>query len=258
MVDVLGHLPHNGVLVGLHGGLRLAGQRAGGGVALPAAPASAGALDAVLDNDVVTHFTGGEVEAAQNLAAQDNAAADAGAQSNDDRIVVPLCTARNVLAVGGGVGVVLDIDLAAEQVLEVRAEVPVVIAEVRVEAYEAGGKVHAAGRADADIFDVGKIDLIILGHGAAQVGQCLFQILRRARQTGGPGQLADDLIIFVDNTGGHCGAAQVDTNRVFAHNKIPPTSSAQGLPCSCNSCTRFSRVAFTISSCGNCISSSMA
>ena len=79
VVDVLGHLPHNGVLVGLHGGLRLAGQRAGGGVALPAAPASAGALDAVLDNDVVTHFTGGEVEAAQNLAAQDNAAADAGA-----------------------------------------------------------------------------------------------------------------------------------------------------------------------------------
>ena len=79
VVDVLGHLPHNGVLVGLHGGLRLAGQCAGGGVALPAAPASAGALDAVLDNDVVTHFTGGEVEAAQNLAAQDNAAADAGA-----------------------------------------------------------------------------------------------------------------------------------------------------------------------------------
>ena len=199
----------------------------------------------------------GKILAPRILAAQDDTAADAGAQRDDDGILVALGTACDVLAVGGSVGVVLDIDLAAKQGLEVRAEVPVVIAEVRVEADEAGGKVHAAGRADADIFDVGKIDLIILGHGAAQVGQCLFQILRRARQPGGPGQLADDLIIFVDNTGGHCGAAQVDTNRVLAHTSIPPTSSAQALPCNFNSAVRFAVVAFMISSSGKFISSSM-
>ena len=45
---------------------------------------------------------------------------------------------------------------------------------------------------------------------------------------------------------------------VLAHNKIPPTFSAQGFLCNFNSRTKFSRVAFTMSSCGKSISSSMA
>ena len=113
MVDVLRHLPHDGVLVFLHGLLGLAGQGAGGGIALPAALAAAGTLDAVLDDDIVAHLTGGKIEAAQDLAVQDNTAADAGAERDDDGITIALGAACNVLAERGGVGVVFHIDLAA-------------------------------------------------------------------------------------------------------------------------------------------------
>ena len=80
----------------------------------------------------MAHLTGGKVEAAQDLAAQDDAAADAGAQRNNDGILVALGAACDVLAVGGSVGVVLDIDLAAQHGFQVGAEVPVIVAEVSV------------------------------------------------------------------------------------------------------------------------------
>ena len=258
MVDILGHLPHDGVFVGLHGGLCLAGQCAGRGIALPAALAAAGALDAVLNDDVVAHFASRKVEAAQDFTAQDDAAADAGAQGDDDCVVITLGAARNVLAVSGGVGIVFHIDLTAQHLFHVGAKVPVIVAEVRVEADKAGLEVHAAGGSDAHIVDIGKVNFVFLGNGAAQVCQCLFQILRRAGQARSPCGLGDDFVVLVDQAGGHGGAAQIDTNGVLAHNKIPPTFSAQIFLCNFNSRTRFSRVAFTMSSCGKSISSSMA
>ena len=257
MIEVGGHLPHDGLFMGLHGDLGLAGQGAGRGVTLPAAFAAAGALDAVLHDDVMAHLTRSKVEAAQDLAAQDDAAADAGAQRDDDGILVALGAACDVLAVGGSVGVVLDIDLAAQHGFQVGAEVPVIVAEVSVEAHKASGEIDAAGGTDTHVFYVGEIDLILFGNGAAQVSQGLFQFLGRARQPGGPGGFADDLIVFVHQTGGHGGAAQVDTNCVLAHTSIPPTSSAQALPCNFNSAVRFAVVAFMISSSGKFISSSM-
>ena len=56
----------------------------------------------------------------------------AGAQrGDDDGILVALGTACDVLAVGGSVGVVLDIDLAAQHGFQVGAEVPVIVTEVQ-------------------------------------------------------------------------------------------------------------------------------
>src|SRR5699024_7778258 len=126
------HLPHQRIGVLLHGSLGVLSQRAGGSVLLPAAVAAAVALAPALDDDGVAHLPGGKVEAAQDLAAQDDAAADAGAQRDDDGVLVPLGAAGDIFAVGGGVGVVFDIDLAAQQCFHIGAEVPVIIAEIGV------------------------------------------------------------------------------------------------------------------------------
>ena len=245
-------------MVLLHGGFGFAGQCAGGGVALPAAAATAGTLDAVLDDDGMPHLTGGEVEAAQNFAVQNDAAADAGTQRDDNGILVALGTAGNVLAVGGGVGVVFDIDLAAQQLFHIGTEVPVVIAEVGVKADKAGVEIDAARRADAHIGYVGERDFILACDSAAQVCQCLFQVGSGARQAGRPGDFAHDIVVFVHKTGGHGGAAQINTDGVLAHNTIPPISSAQARPCVFSSLMRFCAVALTTSACGNCTSSSRA
>ena len=77
---------------------------------LPAASSAAGALLAVNDYYHVTHFARSVVDAVDDLAADDNTAADARAESDGNKVAHALADARNCLAESGAVSVIVDIN----------------------------------------------------------------------------------------------------------------------------------------------------
>ena len=70
----------------------------------------------------MAHLASSKVESAQNLAAQDNAAANAGTQRDNNGILEALCAACDVFAKCCCVGIVFHIDLAAKQSFQVRPQ----------------------------------------------------------------------------------------------------------------------------------------
>ena len=96
--------------------------------------------------------------------------------------LIPFGAARDKFAESRRIGVVLHIHLAAEELLHVRPQVPVVVPEVGVIPYKPGGEVHAARRTDAHIADLRKSDVILFCHRMAKVRQRFFQIHGRPRQ----------------------------------------------------------------------------
>ena len=73
--------PHHALGVPGHRFAGILRKSAGGSIAFPAAVTAAVALASTLYNHGMAHLASGKVEAAQNLAAQDNAAANAGTQA---------------------------------------------------------------------------------------------------------------------------------------------------------------------------------
>ncbi len=88
----------------------LLAQRRAGGVALPAAPSTAGAGDAAVGHDHVADLAGEAVGAAHEPAVDDEPAPDAGAEGDEDRRVGPGGGAGLVLGPGGAGGVVVGPD----------------------------------------------------------------------------------------------------------------------------------------------------
>ena len=132
----------------------------------------------------MAHFTGRKVEPAQDFTRKDDAAADAGAQGHNHGVLIAFGAAGQVFAEGRGVRIVFHIHAAPQQAGQIRAQVPVIIAEIRVVAHKTGCEIHAARRADADILNLGKSKAGLFDHGAAEFRQSLFQVLGRAGQTG--------------------------------------------------------------------------
>ena len=92
--------------------------------------------------------------AAVELAVEDDAAADAGADGDQQQVVDVVAGAELELAPRGGVGVVLDHDRQVDARLEVGLEVDVAPGEVGREQHDGAGLVDVAGRADADRLDL--------------------------------------------------------------------------------------------------------
>ena len=96
-------------------------QCAPGAVGLEAAEVAAPALDAVGDHRDVADLAAHAEPTAHQLAVDDHAAADAGADREHQQVLDVLAGAERELAPGGGVGVVLHDDRQVELLLEVIA-----------------------------------------------------------------------------------------------------------------------------------------
>ena len=110
--------PHGGVRVLIHGGGGLADEGVGGGVPLPAAPAAAGTLVAVVDDDDVPALAGAAVDTGVDPAAQDDAGADAGAQGDQNQALnIPVLIVV-VFPQGCAVRVVAQVDRQVPVLME--------------------------------------------------------------------------------------------------------------------------------------------
>ena len=112
---------------------------------------AAGAGAAVHNDDRVADLAAGEVAAGIDLVVDDDAAAEAGAQRDGDRVVGACERAGLVLAVSRSVGVVLkDDELAVRAVGDHLAQLEVLEVQVVGELDDAGRAVDGAGASDAD------------------------------------------------------------------------------------------------------------
>ena len=176
-------------------------QTGGRGVYLEAALSAAGALRAVYGNDSVTNFSAAEVGAAVDLAVNDDAGADTGAQCDADRILCTLGCACHILAVCCGVGIVLNESGLAQFGFQILHHGGVVEAQIVGVFDDAGSTVGNAGGAHAD-----PLDLI---HGQTSLFGCLTghlchicgDLLLRTGQVGLHACLCQDLIALVYHAG---------------------------------------------------------
>ena len=149
------------------------------------------------------------VDAGQELPAEDDAAADAGAEGDGHEVRDSAATAGDLLTEGRTVGVVFDVGGFVQPLFDEVAQRGIVEPEVRGELHDALF-VDGTGGADADGCDV------VEGHaGFAQreetglphgVGD-LFGGTGRVRFHAGR---SDHLILFVDDADGDVGTAEVD------------------------------------------------
>ena len=118
----------------------------------PAAAAHAGVFAGV--DDDVARLAAVAVCALHHQVADDDAAADARAEGQQDHALEVAARADPVLAVGGGVGVVLERDRQAAMMAHPVADGEVVPAgEVDDGGEHSLGDIHSAGRAEADAGD---------------------------------------------------------------------------------------------------------
>ncbi|GAA2930482.1 hypothetical protein GCM10020221_27800 [Streptomyces thioluteus] len=143
--------------------------------------------------------------AAAQLVADDDAAAQAGAQGDADDVVVALAGAEAVLAPGGGVGVVLDDDGEADALLDLVLERLVPPVDVGGEEDRGPLVVHVAGRADAD-----GLDVVVGADGPHRVGDGVDDSFGRVR--GRHLACREDRTLFVDHAGRDLRAADVDAD----------------------------------------------
>ena len=151
--------------------------------------------------DLGAHAEGAAVE----RAVEDDAAADAGADGDQQEVVDVVAGAELELAPGRGVRVVLDDDGQAERRLEVGLQVEVAPGQVGGEQHDGAGLVDVAGRAHADRLDRG---------GGSRSSVTSFSIAASmACDVGGrrlDPELLEDGAVLVDDAAGDLGAADVD------------------------------------------------
>ena len=145
--------------------------------------------------------------------ADDDAAADAGAEREQDHAVGALARSGPVLPVGGGVGVVLKGGREAEVVADVLPHGDVLPRlEVRRVEDDAGGDVHRAGRRDADGGDLVEAQFGRFDGGADRLAHALkaelLAAVRLGRQTDG----AEGAAGVVHDARFHARAAHVQTD----------------------------------------------
>ncbi len=176
-----------------------------GGVLLPAPLAAAAAEQPVGDDADVAELGGDAEPAAAQLVADDDAAAEAGAERDADDVVVALARAEAVLAPGGGVGVVLDDDGQADALLDLVLERLVAPVDVGREEDRGALVVDVSGGADAD-----GLDLVALAGPFDRGGDGVHDGLggRRCRHREG----VEDRALLVHDSGRDLRAADVDAD----------------------------------------------
>ena len=159
-----------------------------------------------------------------DLAVDDDAAADTRAQRDHDSAAAALGGAHPDLAQGGDVGVVADKDLqAVQQAGQLDGNVPLApAAEVGTDDGHDAGVQHRAGHTDAHALDLLCSDLL-LGHLAVNgVGQIFEDVLTGVGGVGGHLPLFQQCAGRGEQTDLCGGAAQVNAKCVFFHDSFTP------------------------------------
>ena len=128
-------------------GRRLTGltnQGRSGGICLPTAPAAAGTGLAVHDQQGVAQLGPGSPHPVIDLAADDDAAANAGAQGNEHHVVVAHRRTRHLFGQSSTVGVVAETAGNAKALLQHPAHRDVVPSQVIRSLHHAVGRVAGA------------------------------------------------------------------------------------------------------------------
>ena len=181
------------------------------GIRLQAAVAAAAAALAALPDDHVAHLARDAVAAGVQLAADDDAAADARAQRDHHHVLCALRRARSDLAERRAVGVVIQLHRAAKVRPERIRKADVVHAQIGAEFERAGRFVKRAGHADADARD-------LLRRSALRRAQAERQLLHGRAQPGrvarrrGCALLVQQRAVRRAERGFDCRAAQIDTD----------------------------------------------
>ena len=185
--------------------------------------AAAGGRLVRVDGDVAD-LAAGTVCAVDDLAVDDDAAADAGAQRDHDCAAAALGGTHPDLTQSSHVGVVAHQHLhAVQQAGQLGRDVPLApAAKVGADDGDDAAVQHGAGDADADALHLLGGDLL-LGHlGVDGVGQILEDVLT------GVGGVGGDFPLFQQSARGGeqsdlgRGAAEVDAECVFFHNSFTP------------------------------------
>ena len=196
-----------------HGGHGLTDEGVGGGVALPAPLAAAGARLAVVDDDDMPALAAAAVDAGEDLPVQNDACADTGAQGDEDQALHVLVLKVVVLPQSGAVGVVAQVD----------RDIPVLVEHLR-HGHEADGDVHGLddhalfvvhrpGEAHAHAGDLLPGHAVLLQKVQGHLHQGLPHLLHghesQGRLLGG-----HDLVALVHQPRLQVGPADVDSNVV--------------------------------------------
>ena len=156
----------------------------------------------------------------------DDAGADAGAEREEDKAAGIAGRPGPVLAVGGGVGVVLERRRQPERLADVIADRHVLPRlQVRRIEDEPGRDVHRAGGGDADGVDVLHLPSASRDGLADRFAHPFEAELLPAMRLGGKADGAERIAVIVDDAGLHGGSADVEPdeqrNALLAHLASP-------------------------------------
>ena len=212
--DVLqagGQLPELAFGVGSHCLAGAADQRGCAGVGFQVAAPATGAQRRVLcvTDDHMPQLRRSAGIAGQQLAFDHNAAADTGAQGQDDRTVRAFGAAGQRFAVGRSVRIVGQADRQAELCLQVGPHRKVGPRQIVGIQHGTGCIFHRAGAANADTGD-----RVVAGHLTAERGNVIADSLCRAGQVGGAAALTQDVAGGIHQRNLDVGTAKIDSECV--------------------------------------------
>ncbi len=189
------------------------------GIDLKAAASAAGTLRAVHIQHGMTQLCAREIRAGIDLAVDDDTAADARSQRDADCVRSALCCARNVLAVSSRICVILHKCRSAGRLGNPLDHRDIVEIEVIGILNDAGHGIRDARRTNAD-----PLDLLRCQSALADRIQCAGchicrNLLCGTRTVGLAGDLPENVVILVNQSGDDVRAAEINTNIIF-HNVL--------------------------------------
>ena len=152
-----------------------------------------------------------KVGAAVDFAVDDDAAADAGAQCDGNRVFGALGAAREVFTQSRRVCVVFDEHLGVKALLHHLHNLPVVEEQVGGILDHARLGIDRTRNADADALDVVHGQLSLLDRLFGDLRHAVADLAFGTGHCGFAGCARNDFIFLVNNTRHNVGAAQVDT-----------------------------------------------
>ena len=197
-----------------HSLLGKADEGGSGGVALPAALTAAVALLSAVDDDQVSGLAGGG--SALELSAQNQPAANAGAQGHHGKVLRALAHAGEILAHGGAVCVIAQVQRAVKVLAEELLQGDIFHGDVGEVTDIAA--VHAAGHTHAHPGDLLQSNTALGGNGLGKPCHNFGKLLRVLIIQRDPLHF-HNIARFIHKAGLQVGAAYVDTNVI--HSLVP-------------------------------------
>jgi len=198
----------------------LADDRRCGSVALPAAAVAARAHFAAGDHDHMADLARHAVASGKHLAADDDAAADAGTERDEHAVLCARGYARNGFSQTRDRRVVIDENGLVQILVHFSDQRHMMPAEVRAERYDFGLRITDAGNTDADRLHIVHGNIRLLRRLYAQIRHIVNDSLIAALHARGAADLRENFSAFVHNARLDAGSAQIDSDVI--HIQAPP------------------------------------